>query len=115
MKEKRSSQRTPIELAASYGMLDDSNYAQSSSTINISGGGFCIKTDEPYKTGKEIQLSVQLSTKKYVIIDVKVAWCSKDPKGKKYLTGVQIIDASGPDFDKFLDFYCDVLKKESQG
>lgn len=114
MNEKRVYQRSPIELAASYGIPEDSNYSEKSTVINISGGGFCICSREKLPQGKEIQLAVKLNEHDYVIIDVRVVWAKQVGDTGEYRLGVQIINSTGEDFEKFLDFYCTEVKKISE-
>ena len=112
--ERRVYQRHPIELAASYGMPEDKNYAEKSTIINISGGGFCISSKEKLDVGKELQLAVKINNQEYVMIDVKVAWIKQLGDTSEYRVGVQIVDSTGSDFDRFLDFYCEQVKKISE-
>jgi len=100
-----------VELAASYGMPDDSAEEGSTTVTNISGGGFCISNKEKLNIGQEIQLSVELSDKETVKILVRVAWIKKIGDTEEYRTGVQVVDSQGPDFEKFLEFYCEEVKK----
>ena len=108
--EKRKYKRSPIELAASYGIPEDDKAIQSSTVINISAGGFCFETKEKITPGTNIKLTVQMSSKKRVVLEVQCVWIKKDAGSKGYLAGVQIINAETKDFDSFLSFYCDHIK-----
>lgn len=115
MKDKRVYQRAPVELAASFGILTDEDIGQESATIlNISQGGFCIESDKILKVGTNIKLSVELDKKEHVAVGVRSVWNKKIGDTGRYQIGLQIIDSKGPDFEKFLNFYCEELKKVHQ-
>lgn len=109
MSDKRFSERTPIELAASYGMAEEES-SETATVINISQEGFCFQTDQMLKAGSEVELSVDLEDDSNVTIPVRVAWNKKIGDTGIYMVGVQIIDASGKEFDRFLDFYNEQVK-----
>jgi len=111
IEERRGHQRHPIELAASYGVSEDKNFAISTQISNISGGGFCVSSKEKIDEGREIQLSVKLNEHEYVIIQVRVAWWKHIEESGEYSVGVQIIDSSGPDFERFFNFYVEEINK----
>ena len=105
MVEKRTEKRSPIELAASYGIGEDSRPEREAKIYNMSSGGFCFTSDSKLRVGEEIQLAVALDTTDEVIITVKVVWVKKNDNNKKYTIGVQIIEKEGPGFDRFMAFY----------
>ncbi|MBN1869761.1 MAG: PilZ domain-containing protein [Candidatus Omnitrophica bacterium] len=105
MFEKRSEKRSPIELAASYGMGDDPRPEREAKIFNMSSGGFCLTSDSKLKVGEEIQLAVDLDTTDEVMVSVKVIWVKKNDYNKQYTIGVQIVEKEGPEFDRFMDFY----------
>jgi hypothetical protein len=105
MVEKRIEKRSPIELAASYGIGDDPRPEREAKIYNVSSGGFCFTSDVKLKVGEEIQLAVDLDTVDEVIITVKVVWVKKNDYNKKYTIGVQIAEKEGPGFDRFLEFF----------
>jgi len=92
-------------LAASYGLGEDSRPAQEVKINNISSGGFCFTSKAKLKVGKEVQLAVDLDAGDQVIINVKVAWIKDIPRSREQTIGVQITENSGPDFERFLEYY----------
>ena len=105
MAEKRIEKRSPIELAASYGIGDDPRPEREAKIYNMSSGGFCFISDSKLKIGQEIQLAVDLDTKDEIIVTVKAVWVKENDDSKKYTIGVQIIEKEGPGFDRFMEFY----------
>ena len=105
MFEKRADKRSPIELAASYGIGEDPRPEREAKISNISSGGFCFVSDNKLKEGEEIQLAIDLDTIEEVIVTVKIVWVKKIESEGKYTVGVQIIEKEGPDFDRFVEFY----------
>ena len=109
MVEKRTEKRSPIELAASYGIGEDPRPEREAKIFNMSSGGFCFTSDSKLKIGEKIQLAVDLDTTDEVIIMVKVIWVKKNDDNKKYTIGVQIIEKEGPGFDRFMEYYNGML------
>ena len=105
MSEKRIEKRSPIELAASYGIGDDPRPQREAKIYNMSSGGFCFTSDSKLRVGEEIQLAVDLDTVDEIIVTVKVVWAVKNDDDKKYTIGVQISEKEGPGFDRFMEFY----------
>ena len=90
MAEKRQKRRSPIELAASYGIGEDLRPGREAKISNMSSGGFCFTSDDNLKVGEKIQLAVDLETAEDVLITVKVVWVKKSGHNEKYTIGVQI-------------------------
>ena len=111
MRERRIYQRTPVELAASFGMPEAEDFAKSNTVVNISQGGFCIESDKMLRIGTNIKLTVHLERKDNVTVNVRTVWNKKIGDTGKYKVGVQITNSEGPDFERFLNFYCTQLKK----
>ena len=109
MADKRQNKRSPIELAASYGIGEDLRPEREAKINNMSSSGFCFTSDDKLKIGEKIQLAVDLDTVEDVIITVKVVWVSKNNDNKKYVIGVEIEEKEGPGFDRFIEFYNDAL------
>ena len=105
MLEKRLDKRSPIVLAASYGIGEDSRPEREAKINNISSSGFCFISDSRIKVGEQIQLAIDLDTTEEAIITVKVVWANKDEHTGKYTIGVQITEKEGPGFDRFIEFY----------
>jgi len=105
MFEKRIQERSAIELAASFGIPDDSPALKSAKVINVSTGGFCFFSSADLKEGERIQLNLDLDEQIKINIGVKVAWIKASEQQGKNMIGVQIVDQDGPDLDKFLEFY----------
>ena len=109
MVEKRKNKRSPIELAASYGIGEDPRPERGTKINNISSGGFCFASDNKLRIGEKIQLAVDLDTTEEVIITVRVVWANKNEDNGKYIIGVQIEEREGPGFDRFIEYYKSAL------
>ena len=105
MSEKRVSKRSPIELAASYGIGEDPRPEREVKINNISSGGLCLTLNNTMKIGEKIELVIDLDTKDDVIVYAQVAWVNKDEHNQKHIIGVQFIEKEGPDYERFLEFY----------
>ena len=105
MTEKRVYIRSPIELAASFGIGDDPRPGRGAKISNISSGGFCFTSEIQLKVGQVVDLAVELDAAEDVIISVKVVWVKKTETKKKLTIGVQIIEKEGPGFERFIEFY----------
>jgi len=105
MFEKRVSQRSPIEMAASYGIGEDPRPEREAKINNVSSGGFCFTSDCSLKVGQNLQLAIDLDTVDEVVIMVKVVWMQPLTGEGKCTVGVQIVEKEGPDFDRFMEFY----------
>ncbi len=109
MAEKRQTKRSPIELAASYGIGEDPRPEREAKINNMSSGGFCFTSDSKLKVGERIQLAVDLDTIEDIIVMVKVVWVNISDQNGKYIIGVQIEEKEGPGFDRFIEFYNSAL------
>lgn len=105
MFEKRLKERSPIELAASYGIGEDPSLQRKAKVNNISSGGFCLTLNNKMGIGEDIALSIDLDTKEDVVVYAKVVWANKNERDQKYTIGVQIIEKEGPDYKRFIEFY----------
>jgi len=105
MFEKRTNERSPIELAASYGIGEDPRPEREVKINNISSGGLCLTLNNKMGIGEKIELVIELDTKDDIFVYAKVAWINKDERTQKYKLGVQILEKEGPDYDRFLEFY----------
>ena len=104
-KERRISKRSPIELAASFGIEEDQRPDREARISNISDGGFCFISQNKLKIGDEVQLAVDLDVREQVIVNVEVVWVQKVKEAKDYRIGVRILESDGPDFERFMEFY----------
>ncbi|MBP9853303.1 MAG: PilZ domain-containing protein [Candidatus Omnitrophica bacterium] len=110
MDNKRINQRSPIEMAASFGIPEDLPYTQEATIVNVSSGGFGFFTHEPIKAGKDILLCVDLGDDTLATIKVKSAWCKAVGDSGRFMVGVQILEGEGPDYERFLEFYTSLIK-----
>ena len=101
--EQRQSERSPIELAASYGIPEEIPETEEAKVQNISAGGFCIYSPKQIKNNQEFLLAVDLDHADQITVKVKSVWCQEE--GEQYRVGVQIIDEQTPDVNRFLEFY----------
>ena len=110
MNDKRSFQRTNIELKAKINPSDkEKNEIQ---VLNLSGGGICIQCNNEVEIGKEIEIQISLAENINVSVKVKVVWLQKENDKDYYKIGMSIIDADSEEFERFLEFYCKQLKKD---
>ena len=105
MFEKRTNERSPIELAASYGIGEDPRPDREAKINNISLGGLCLTLNNKMAIGEKIELAIELDEKNDISVYTKVAWVKRDDKTQKYTIGVQVIEKEGPDYERFLEFY----------
>ena len=109
MVNRRAHERSPIELAASFGVPDDPRINKEAKIKDISTGGFSFQSTEKVKVGAKIDLAID-SLEENIRIAVKVMWVKPDPSTGLNAIGVQIIEKPGPHLDKFLDFYSKTVK-----
>ena len=105
MFEKRLNERSPIELAASFGIGEDPRPQREAKISNISSGGLCITSTNAMNIGENIELVIELDTKDDIIVFAKVVWVNKNEQDQKYIVGVQFVEKKGPDYERFLEFY----------
>ncbi len=105
MVEKRQDKRSPIELAASYGIGEDPRPEREAKISNISSSGFCFTSDHKLRVGEKIHLVVDLDTTEDITMAVKVVWVNASSQSGRYMIGVQIDEKEGPGFERFTEFY----------
>jgi hypothetical protein len=106
MSEKRIFNRSPIELAASFGIQNDEIAVK---TKDISGGGLCIVSSKKLKVDEVIEMDIEISADEHIAINAKVCWCKADDNST-YQVGVSVEENTSPDFDRFYSFYCTQTK-----
>ena len=104
MNDKRHFKRSPIELAASFGVPEEQEIVSKGTVINISRGGICIKSKKPLRVGTEFMIAIEDEADE-IGIGVKVVWSKKDKESNQFINGVTIVETSAEELDKFLDFY----------
>ncbi|MBI5150221.1 MAG: PilZ domain-containing protein [Candidatus Omnitrophica bacterium] len=104
-KERRTSKRSAIELAASFGIDEDPRPEREAKINDVSGGGFCFTSDHKLEEDEELQLAVDLDVLEQVVINVRVVWVEKVKGRKGYRVGVRLIESDGPEFERFMEFY----------
>lgn len=102
--DKRQFKRSPIELAASYGIPDESLILEEARIIDVSGGGFCIQSKNKIERKKTIQLVFELDNGEECVLPVKIAWQKIDPATNNYIYGVQIHYPNHLEYNKLLAF-----------
>ncbi len=105
MFEKRTSTRSPIELAASYGIGEDPRPKREAKINNVSSGGFCLTSNHKLKVGEDVELVIELDSVKDITIFVKVVWVKQDENSQSYTLGVQIAEKEGPEYEQFIEFF----------
>lgn len=105
--EKRVLKRSPIELAASYGIPEDSLVMQEAKITNCSFGGFSFYADSEMKIGQILQLAVELDDEENIMIPVKVKWQNFDSAKKCYQVGVAIHHPKGPQYEQYVSYLAD--------
>ena len=102
--EKRQSHRSPIELAASFGIPESLPDTEEAQTLDVSAGGFCISSPTMIPDNHPFFLAVDLNNNEQVTIQVKAVWSK--PQGDAFRVGVQIVDdQNSSDVQTFLKFY----------
>jgi len=105
MFEKRTNDRSPIELAASYGIGEDPRPEREAKVNNISSGGLCLTSDHKMGMGEGIELVVEIDSRTDITVFAEVVWIKKEEGKEKYTVGVQILEKEGEHYERFLDFY----------
>ena len=105
MKDKRTSKRSAIELAASFGIGEDPRPARQAQVSGPAEGGLCLIAGPRPKVGAACQVAVDLDVREQVVVSVEVVWVQKLKDAKKYRVGVRIIESDGPEFERFMEFY----------
>jgi len=105
MFEKRSNDRSPIELAASYGIGEDPRPEREAKINNISSGGLCLTSNSKMGVGEGVELVIELDSKTDITVYADVVWVKKIENKEKYTVGVQIIEKEGTDYERFLEMY----------
>jgi len=105
MDERRSSRRSPIELAASFGIGEDPRPEKEVKINDISAGGFCFNSENKLKVGQVISVAIDLSTSEQIVVNVVIVWVKEIAEAKQFRVGAQFLETEGPDFEKFLSFY----------
>lgn len=104
MSEKRILKRSPVELAASYGIPEDSLVMQEAKITNASFGGFSFFSKEEMKVGQILQLALELNDEEQVVVPVKVKWQKQDSAENQYQVGVAIHHPKGPQYEKYVSY-----------
>ncbi|MCA9398506.1 MAG: PilZ domain-containing protein [Candidatus Omnitrophica bacterium] len=103
--ERRSYERSPIEMAASYGIPDADDITQDASLINMSGCGFCFETTKKLSKGDTLTLNIEFEKRKTANLDIKVIWIKQIKQSKNYLIGAEILKPHGKDYELFMEYY----------
>jgi hypothetical protein len=115
MKEDRISQRVEIELSAQFCFEGKPESVFAATIVNISTHGFCFRTESKHNealSGKPIvRLAIELSDKERVELDFQVAWSGKT-SSYNCLVGGGILDPSGLDYQKILEFYTKLFREQ---
>ncbi|MCK5012604.1 MAG: PilZ domain-containing protein [Candidatus Omnitrophica bacterium] len=117
MKEDRISRRVEIELPAKFYLEKQPNSWVKAAVVNISTHGFCFRSGAEYNeilNGKPaIVLSIELSKEESVELNVQVAWSGKT-SSYNCLAGGEILNPSGSDYQKILEFYTKLFREQSE-
>jgi len=112
MNENREYKRTPVELAASFGIPDDDDSAIETTIINISAGGFCFSSTNDISKDSEINLAIELDNKETLKVTVRTIWSKRDEENDCFIIGVQIAESKGSDYEKFLHYYVEQVRQQ---
>jgi Tfp pilus assembly protein PilZ len=104
MNEKRVLKRSPIELAASYGIPEDLIIMREAKITNASFGGFSFFSKEQMKVGKTLQLAVEINNEEQAMVPVKVKWQKFDEGRQEYQVGVAIHHPKGKQYEKYVSY-----------
>ncbi len=106
MEDRRKYQRISVELPARYRLAGAKASVYTSTVINLGAEGICFVAREPVAEGEEIDLKIELQKGETVSIKVKTVWKRPEQDMERSKIGVKIIEAAGPDEEKFIKFYC---------
>ena len=116
MKKGRISQRVEIELPAQFCFEKQAKSWFEAMVVNISTHGFCFRVEakhnEAFKGKPVVFLAIELSNKERVELDFQVAWSGK-MSSYNCLVGGEILNPSGPDYQKILEFYTKLFRTQS--
>jgi hypothetical protein len=117
MKEDRISQRVEIELPAKFHLEQRPDSWVKAAVVNISTHGFCFRAGAEYNevlnSKPAIELAIELSKKESVKLNVQVAWSGKT-SSYNCLAGGEILNPSGADYQKILEFYTKLFREQSE-
>ena len=117
MKEERISQRVEIELPAHFSFKEDPRSWFEATVMNISSHGFCFRTaskhNEALGEKPVIRLVIGFSEKERVELNVQVVWSGKTSSYNS-LVGGEILNPSGEDYQKILEFYTKLFGTQSE-
>ncbi len=102
MTEKRQHERSPIELAASFGIPPDERV--SGVTRDVSVGGLCIISAKKLKVDEIIEISIELEDDQSASVEARVCWCEPH-ENDTFRVGVQVQESDTPDYQKFRQIY----------
>lgn len=105
MTEKRIYRRTPIELAASYGIPDNLPSTQEATVVNISTDGFGFFSVDPIKADTDLILCIELDDGTNATLNVRTKWAKAIGDTGKFIIGVQISEPKSRDLERFEAFY----------
>ncbi len=111
MTERRIYTRTPIEMAASYGIPDDLPITEEATVVNISSDGFGFFSLNPISPETELILCVDLDDGEKATLLVRTKWAKAVGDTGRFIIGVQIIEAESADLERFLEFYAKLTKQ----
>lgn len=116
MKE-RISERVSVELPAQFCVRSDSKSLWKGMIVNISTHGFCFRADAKYMdvflAKPVVHLSVAITKKETAEFDIQVIWAGRTSR-LNCLVGGEIMDPSGPDYQKILEVYKRIMQYQSE-
>lgn len=113
MENRRKEDRSKIELAASFGIPEDSLIMNDAIIGDASKFGLSYRSKEKVKPGQEIQLALELNEKDVAVLIVRVAWQKFDDIHQEFIVGVEIQDTQSSQYQKFIDFFQKYLVEKS--
>jgi Tfp pilus assembly protein PilZ len=103
MSEKRGNKRSPVELAASFGVDAQALPSYEATVKNISQGGFCFQTKNQLRPDQILNLCVETDDKGRIQIDVKVVWVQSNVAKGESMVGVQLVNQNDEQHKRLLE------------
>ena len=120
MINRRKYPRFELKLDAKYEILSSMEALEHCSIMNMSAEGVCFESETKIGAGSRVKLEVDLGDKMLpVFLFGEIMWSqelkSKDPKKKRFINGVRLMQVPKSDEARFLKYYCDRMVEKLSG
>lgn len=111
--EKRRCQRLKIKMPAMIKAIDQDRGLSIATTVDLSGLGFRLITQEEFHLGQEILVQICIEHQN-VNLRAKVMWIEKGKDDKGSTIGVKILETPVHDEAKFIKYFAEQLLEISK-